>query len=133
MTQEQTNVMEIALQMEDVTVSLKGEQSAVWKLAKKLQTKATKTKKTSINGAPMDIVSEMVVTEVEDGINFKHPNYKSRTIAKAVLEEAEAKYEATGATSKNKTTGTAFVKVTVGDDVFPVGYNLIQAKNNAGL
>lgn len=111
-------------------LTLSGTPEQVMAFLKK-QVKQTKAKKTSINGAPMSIVADIVVEDKGEDIAFKHPDYKNRTISKAILELAAEKFEAKGADSTNKTTGTDFVKV--GEGNFPVGYNLIQAKNNAGL
>lgn len=103
------------------------------------KTRSKSSKKTSINGAEIEL-SDVETTEEDGFATFKHKNYKAgkrggyaiadlRT-AKAEIElKGEDAFLNNGKVEQNAKTGTRFVRV----DGHPIGENLVRYAENANL
>jgi len=112
----------LTLEVAGATKKLK----AFLKVFEKLAPQLEKELQTSVNSS--DILEGTIATEVGDKILFECEGYNSRKIDRAIVEGGEALFE------KNPDVDMVFVPVNgVGSKTYPVGRNLIQAKNNAGL
>jgi hypothetical protein len=93
--------------------------------------KSEKVRKTSINGAPLDL-QDVKVEEKDGQLVFKHPDYKTGKhggYAIMDLKVARELVEAEQFTDENRRTGTKFVQA----NGSTIGQNLVLLAEKAGF